>query len=126
MPRNEKPANSSEPNRTRSSRPRSGASKRQSLRPASPSGGGGRLQFPPGKPDMEALRSATREWLVPRLVEKFLRVHGFELRHSPMFANATNRLQPSRVGEGSLLVGGTATQESGSQAKKKNQYRELK
>jgi hypothetical protein len=75
---------------------------------------------------MEALRSVTREWLVPRLVEKFLRIHGFELRHSPMFANSTNRLQPSLVGEGSLLSGRTATQESGLQAKKKNQYRELK
>ena len=44
---------------------------------------------------MEALRSVTREWLVPRLVEKFLRIQGFELRHRPMFVNATNRLQPS-------------------------------
>jgi hypothetical protein len=75
---------------------------------------------------MEALRSVTREWLVPRLVEKFLRIHGFELRHSPMSANATNRLQPSLVGEGSSLAGRSATQESGSQAKKKNQYREPK
>jgi hypothetical protein len=126
MSRTEKPANSSERSGTRSSRPRSGGSKRQSLRPASPSGGGGRLQFAPGKPDMEALRSVTREWLVPRLVEKFLRIHGFELRHSPMFANATNRLQPSLVGEGSLLAGRIATQESGSQVKKKNQYRGTK
>src|SRR5208337_5246912 len=107
MPRNEKPANSSERNGKRSSRPRSGGSKRESLRPACPSGGGGRLQFPPGEPDVGALRSATREWLVPRLVEKFLHIHGFDLRHSPGFANATNRLQPSLVGEGSLIAGRT-------------------
>ena len=75
---------------------------------------------------MEALRSATREWLVPRLVDKFLRIHGFELRHSPMFANATNRLQPSLVGEGSLITGRTATQESGLRVKKKKQYRKPK
>jgi len=121
MPRTEKPANSSERNGTRSSRPRSGGSKRF-LRPARLSGSG-RLQLPPGKPDIEALRSVTREWLVPRLVEKFLRIHGFELKHLPKFANATNRLQPSPVGEGFSIAGRTATEESGSQVKKKNQYR---
>src|SRR6185437_15890398 len=126
MPRKEKPASSSKPNGTQSSLPKSGGSKRQSLRPTCPSVGGGRLQLPPGKPDIEALRSVTREWLVPRLVEKFLRLHGFELRHSPKFASATNRLQPSPVDEGSLLAGRTASQESGSQVKKKNQYRGLK
>ena len=125
MPRNEKPANSSERKGTRSSRPRSGSSKRQFSLPASPSGGGGRLQVPPGPPDIEALRSVTREWLVPRLVEKFLRIHGVELKHSPEFANAANRLQPSLVCEGSLIAGRTPAQESGSSAKKKNQYREL-
>jgi hypothetical protein len=120
MPRSEKPANSSERKGTRSSRPRFGSSKRQSLLPASPSRGGGRLQFSPGQPDIEALRSVTREWLVPRLVEKFLRIHGVELKHTPKFANAANRLQPSLVGERSLIAGRTTTQESGSQVKKKN------
>lgn len=125
MPRNEKPANSSERKGTRSSRARSGNSKRQSLLPASPSGGGGRLQFPPGQPDIEALRRVTREWLVPRLVEKFLRIHGVELKRSPKFANAATRLQPSLVGERSLIAGRTTTQKSESHVKKKNQYREL-
>ena len=41
-----------------------------------------RLGFPSGDPDLEGLRSVTREWLVPRLVEKFLRTHGVELRAS--------------------------------------------
>ena len=39
-----------------------------------------RLELPVGKPDLEALRSVTREWLVPLLVEKFLREQGIELR----------------------------------------------
>jgi len=41
-----------------------------------------RLELPAGEPDLEALRSVTREWLVPRLVEKFLCKHGVELRAS--------------------------------------------
>jgi hypothetical protein len=55
-----------------------------------------RLAIPDGEPDLEALRSVTREWLVPRLVEKFLRMHGVELRHSPITsATSTNRLRPA-------------------------------
>jgi hypothetical protein len=42
-----------------------------------------RLQLPAGQPDLEALRSVTREWLVPLLVEKFLREQGIELRGRP-------------------------------------------
>jgi hypothetical protein len=42
-----------------------------------------KLELPVGKPDLEALRSVTREWLVPVLVEKFLREHGIELRARP-------------------------------------------
>jgi len=38
------------------------------------------LQLPMGQPDLEALRSVTREWLVPLLVGRFLREQGFELR----------------------------------------------
>jgi hypothetical protein len=41
------------------------------------------LQIPAGEPDLEALRSVTREWLVPLLVEKFLREQGIELRARP-------------------------------------------
>jgi hypothetical protein len=40
------------------------------------------LSVPSGEPDIEGLRSLTRDWLMPRLVEKFLRLHGAELRSS--------------------------------------------
>jgi hypothetical protein len=39
-----------------------------------------KLEFPTGAPDLDALRSATSEWLVPLLVEKFLREQGVELK----------------------------------------------
>jgi hypothetical protein len=39
-----------------------------------------KVRLPTGEPDLEALRSVTREWLVPLLVEKFLRERGIELR----------------------------------------------
>lgn len=40
------------------------------------------LMLPAGEPDIEALLSITREWLAPRLVEKFLRTHGIEPSYS--------------------------------------------
>jgi hypothetical protein len=79
--------------------------------PAS-SPGGGRLRLPPGEADIEALRSVTREWLVPRLVEKFLRDHGFELKHSRTIANTANRLQLSLSGKGFLVSGKAAGKNS--------------
>jgi len=39
-----------------------------------------RLEFPAAEPDLEGLRAVTREWLVPALVERFLREHGIQLR----------------------------------------------
>jgi hypothetical protein len=42
-----------------------------------------KVQLPTGEPDLEALRLVTREWLVPLLVEKFLREHGIESRARP-------------------------------------------
>jgi hypothetical protein len=39
-----------------------------------------RLALPAGEPDLEALRFVTREWLVPLLVEKFLREQGIEVQ----------------------------------------------
>jgi len=123
MPKDKKMANDFERTGTRSSQPRSGGSKRQSSVPASSNGG--RLQLPPGQADIEALRSVTREWLVPRLVEKFLRIHGVELKHSRKLADTANRLQLSLPAEGSLIAGRAATKEIGSQVKKKNQYRGL-
>ena len=83
------------------------------------SSGGIRLGLPPGKPDRDALRSATREWLVPLLVEKFLRLHGVELRHS---SQQVYQLQPSLLGQST----GTGAKPRRSQAKKKNHYQALK
>jgi hypothetical protein len=97
-------------------RSRSGRCKPKSLTPSQI--GGTRLQFPPGGPDIEELRSVTREWLVPRLVEKFLRVHGVELKHTRQH---TNRLRSSQLGDS-----GAVAKEIRSQAKQKNQYRVLK
>ena len=119
MRRNEKPANRSERNSTRSSKPISEGSKRQPLGPASPIRADGRLRLPPGKPDIDALRSVTREWLVPRLVEKFLRVHGVELKHMRQRAN---RLQPSLLRDSA----GAVPEEMRSHVKKKSQYEGLK
>jgi len=39
-----------------------------------------RLELPAGEPDLDGLRAVTREWLVPALVEKFLREHGVQPR----------------------------------------------
>ena len=116
MTRNEKPTNRSERNGKWPSRPRSGSSKRQSLLPACPSAGGVTLQLPPGKPDIEALRSVTREWLVPRLVERFLSVHGVELKH---VRNVVNRLEPSLLGTVPLVPAGPVSEEIRSQANRR-------
>jgi hypothetical protein len=75
-----------------------------------------RLELPPGKPDVEALRSVTREWLVPRLVETFLSVHGVELKH---VCKVVNRLQPSLLGAGPPVSAGPVSEEIRSQAKRK-------
>ena len=92
-------------------------SKRQVLSVSQPAGT--RLQLPPGEADIQQLRSVTREWLVPRLVEKFLRVQGVELKHTRQCAN---RLQPSLLGDSA----GAVPKEIRSHVKKKNQYRGLK
>jgi len=91
--------------------------------PTADPSGGTRLQLPPGEPDLETLRSVTREWLVPRLVEKFLRLHGVELKHVGKLAN---RLQPSLLGATPLLPGaGPVPEEIKSQAQKKTNTRTL-
>ena len=122
MPKSKKTVNDFERTGARSLRSRAAGSKRQLSVPVS-SRGSGRLQLPPGEPDIDALRSVTREWLVPQLVEKFLRVHGVELKHTRKFAN---RLQLSLPGKGPLMSEGTIPKEIRSQVKKKNQYRGLK
>jgi len=48
-----------------------------------------RLELPGGEPDLEALRSVARDWLVPRLVDKFLRLHGIQPRISKTIGNTT-------------------------------------
>jgi hypothetical protein len=121
-PKSKKTVNAFERTGARSSQSRSGGSKRQSSVPTS-SRAGGRLQLPPGEPDLEALRSVTREWLVPRLVEKFLRIHGIELKHSRKGTNTANRLQISLPEEGSLIFASAGAKEIRPQANKKNQYR---
>lgn len=95
----------------------------QAQRPAAKptSHGGARLQLPPGQLDLDALRSVTREWLVPRLVEEFLRVHGIELKH---VGKLGNRLQPSLLG--ALVPGdGSVSEKIKSQAKRKTNIRTL-
>ena len=49
-----------------------------------------RLEISPGQPDLTALRSVTQEWLVPRLVQEFLRERGIELKQPPMSVNCEN------------------------------------
>lgn len=120
MPKNDRAVNSFETTGAQSSR--SVGSKRHSSMPTS-SRGGGRLQLPPGEPDIEALRSVTREWLVPRLVEKFFRIHGIELKHSRKFANTANRLEPPLPAERSLTSAIAAAKEIRTPTNKKNQYR---
>ena len=97
MPRNKKRTNSAPGSRWPRTEP--GSSNRQFSRPAYPNGTGGRLQLPPGKPEIDALRSVTREWLVPRLVEKFLRLHGVELNHSRKLPNIANTPHPRLPGQ---------------------------
>jgi hypothetical protein len=59
-----------------------------------------RIELPAGKPDLEALRSVTREWLVPLLVEKFLREQGIELRARPNAEPGKTPISDPLVAEG--------------------------
>jgi hypothetical protein len=61
-----------------------------------------RLEIPVGQPDLTALRSVTHEWLVPRLVQEFLRERGIEVKQSPMSVNYENPIPKplSRGGRG--------------------------
>jgi hypothetical protein len=58
-----------------------------------------KLELTIGEPDLEALHSVTREWLVPRLVEKFLRMHGAELRYPQNAENEETRLSAHVLGK---------------------------
>lgn len=96
---------------------RSAASSGSGTIPTRAPSGGTRLRLPPGEPDLDALRSVTREWLIPRLVERFLQVHGVELEH---VGKLSNRLQPSLSGAGLRTPGtGPVAREIKSQVKKK-------
>ena len=57
-----------------------------------------RLEIPTGKPDLTALRSVTRDWLVPRLVQEFLREHGVEPKQ-PMSVKQENEI-PKHLNRG--------------------------
>ncbi len=50
-----------------------------------------RLEIPTGEPDLARLLSVTREWLVPLLVDEFLRERGVELKQEPMTMNQKKR-----------------------------------
>jgi hypothetical protein len=80
-----------------------------------------RLELPAGEPDLEALRSVTREWLVPRLVEKFLCLHGVELRYSQTSVNPTSRISTPVVG--SEASAGSPTQDRETLMNKKRPIR---
>ena len=41
-----------------------------------------RLKIPAGEPDLSALRLVMKEWLVPRLVDEFLRERGIQLKRT--------------------------------------------
>ncbi len=69
-----------------------------------------RLVLPDREPSVEALRSVTCEWLVPLLVEKFLREQGIELRARP---NAEHRKTPI---SDPLVVEGSARSRISSEA----------
>ena len=49
-----------------------------------------RLELPAGEPDLDGLRVVTRKWLVPALVEKFLREHGIVPRLQHCAESATS------------------------------------
>ena len=117
MPKKNRTVNSKNIDKDRPSP--SDRTQRPAAKPTSPGGAG--LQLPPGQPDLDALRSVTRKWLVPRLVEEFLRVHGIELKH---VGKLRNQLQPSLLG--ALVPGdGSVSERIKSQAKRKTNIRTL-
>ena len=103
MPRNDRTVRNSEGNGTRSSRLLPESSNRQDPVPTF-SPGSGRLRLPPGEADMEALRAVTREWLVPRLVQEFLREHGVELKQPPTPVKPKNELSDAAIRGGRGLA----------------------
>jgi hypothetical protein len=69
-----------------------------------------KLVLPDGQPNLEALRSVAREWLVPLLVEKFLREQGIELRARPNAETGATQISDPLVVEGAAdpnLPGGS-------------------
>jgi hypothetical protein len=63
-----------------------------------------RLEIPAGEPDLAGLCSVTQEWLVPLLVDEFLRERGVDLKQKPMTVNQKNELSnaPIRGGRGAF------------------------
>jgi hypothetical protein len=63
-----------------------------------------RLEIPAGELDLAGLCSVTQEWLVPLLVDEFLRERGVDLKQKPMPVNQENELSnaPIRGGRGAF------------------------
>ena len=63
-----------------------------------------RLEIPAGEPDLARLLSVTQDWLVPLLVDEFLRERGVELEQKSMTVNPKNELSnaPIRGGRGAF------------------------
>lgn len=61
-----------------------------------------RLEIPAGEPDIAQLLSVTQEWLVPLLVDEFLRERRVDLKQMPITVNPKNELSnaPIRGGRG--------------------------
>ena len=50
-----------------------------------------RLEIPAGEPDLARLLSVTQDWLVPLLVDEFLRKRGVEAKQGPMTVGPKKR-----------------------------------
>jgi hypothetical protein len=63
-----------------------------------------RLEIPAGEPDLARLLSVTRDWLVPLLVDEFLRERGVDLEPKPTTVDPKNELSnaPIRGGRGAF------------------------
>jgi hypothetical protein len=79
-----------------------------------------RLELPAGEPDLEALRSVTREWLVPRLVENFLCKQGVELRVSRTAAQCQRNTNSTKNSNTALVSRGRSESEHGLSTRRRN------
>lgn len=63
-----------------------------------------RLEIPAGEPDLARLLSVTQEWLVPLLVDEFLRERGVDFKSKPITVDQETELSnaPIRGGRGAI------------------------